>query len=125
MILSQGLINSGTPRFRRYHEGRFYKFNFDGIKKKYKDLSAPTHPDFFKAKYVPEDIENSKHFKWNDIEGIYDSKEWDPVPWGLEKAELKTILADSSILTQNFILQAEKSKISLFSKVIHNNVLIS
>ena len=75
MILSQGLINSGTPRFRRYHEGRFYKFNFEGIKKKYKDFRSPTDPDFFKAKHVPDDTENTKHFKWNDVDGFYDPKD--------------------------------------------------
>lgn len=116
MILSQGIINSGTPRFRRYHEGRFYKFNFDDIKKKYKDFTSPKDPDFFKAKYVPEDTENTKHFKWNDVEGFYDPKGWNPSPWGLEEVELRTILADCSILTQNFILQAENSKTGLFSK---------
>lgn len=83
MIFSQGVENGITPKFRRYHEGRFFKFNAEGIKNQYKEFMKPIDPDYFKGRYVPEDTDHTKNFKWNDIEGMYDPKGWDPAPWEL------------------------------------------
>jgi hypothetical protein len=99
MILSQGILSSSTPRFRRYHEGKFYSFSMKDVKKKIKQAAKGKDPDFFANKHIPGDTETTKHFKWNDIDGFYDPKEWDPAPWGIEKIELNTMIADCSILT--------------------------
>ena len=116
MILNEGIIGRSTPRFRRYHEGQFYNFKLKNIKNRIKKFTQKGDPDFFKNKHVPENTENTKHFKWNDIDGFYDPKNWDPSEWGIEGQELKTILADLSILTQNYILGVENSRVGKWGK---------
>lgn len=116
MILNEGIIGRSTPRFRRYHEGQFYKFKFKNIKKRIKAFTKKSEHDFFSNKDVHEDTENTKHFKWNDIDGYYDPKGWNPSDWGIEGQELKTILADCSILTQNYILGVENSRIGKWAE---------
>ncbi len=80
-------------------------------------LAGRNHTCFFANKIIPEDTEHTKHFKWNDVDGFYDHKEWNPVSWGLELEELKTVQADCSILTQNYILSQENSNSGKLGKI--------
>lgn len=107
--MNTGMIGRMMPRNRRFHEGRFYNFQFKEYLNKFKKKKK-VH-NFFKEKEIPEDTEDSKHLKFNDSIGVYDKGDFKNEDFGVENNLFDAIIMDYSVLTQNFILGVEGSKI--------------
>lgn len=118
--MNTGVVGRMMPRRRKFHEGRFYEFKFKAYLKKFK--LKKKIPDFFKGSHIPENTEDSIFLRFNDEEGVYNKEGFKNEEWGVDNELLEAIIMDFSLLTQNFILGAEGSKLDKIGKFF---VLIS